>query len=429
MPACRPGRFVQGAKSKLNVLLAHPGTQYAFRLAVELHRRDALLAFHTGLAFSAGGWRDRFWKAMPGPWRRPLASRRIAGLPPQKLRVRPFGELVALLQLRRGRDSQQVIHRRNELFQRAIPDAIIKRANAVIGFDTSSWILARRTRGHGRLFFLDQSIGHSRSFARVGARLSKDFPDWTAQIPRKSQEEFMCEEQEHADASFIIVPSRFVARTLEENGVDAKKIRINPFGVDLECFQPRSIPPPLKPLRFVFAGSLQPRKGLPLLLAAWKALPDNHGAELWVAGGGEIPASVRGGVSDSVRFLGRLPQAELSQVFQKCHLLVFPSYFEGLAQVQIEAAACGLPVIGTVSSGCEEIVRNGETGFVLPAGDLDGLRAALLKFISTPELALAMRGRLLAERARWSWDAYGDRWMRIFEESLKAENGNDLRRS
>jgi len=229
----------------------------------------------------------------------------------------------------------------------------------------------------------------------------------------------MCEEQEHTEAAFIIVPSRFVARTLEENGVDAAKIRINPFGVDLECFQPGKVPPSLKPLRFVFAGSLQPRKGLPLLLAAWKALPDNHGAELWVAGGGEIPASVRRGVPDSVRFLGRLAQTELCQTFQQCHVFVFPSYFEGLAQVQIEAAACGLPVLGTASSGCEEIVKEGETGFILPTGDLEALRAALLRFISTPELVLAMRQRLLVERSRWSWAAYGDRWMKILDEKLK----------
>ena len=98
-------------------------------------------------------------------------------------------------------------------------------------------------------------------------------------------------------------------------------------------------------------------------------------------------------------------------------MFVFPSYFEGLAQVQIDAAACGLPVIGTESSGCEEIVRHGETGFILPAGDADALRAALLGFISEPERALAMRGRLLEERSRWSWDAYGDRWMTILREA------------
>src|SRR5206468_3045471 len=206
--------------------------------------------------------------------------------------------------------------------------------------------------------------------------------------------------------------------TLQENGVDAQKIRLNPFGVDLERFKPAATPPSLKPLRFVFAGSLQPRKGLPLLLSAWSRLPSSHCAELWVAGGGEIPASVRRGLPDTVRFLGKLPQAELSRLFQQCHVFVFPSYFEGLAQVQIEAAACGLPVIGTESSGCEEIVRHGKTGFILPTGDLEALCAALLNFISSPERARSMRELLLAERPKWSWDAYGERWMNLLGEVL-----------
>ena len=84
--------------------------------------------------------------------------------------------------------------------------------------------------------------------------------------------------------------------------------------------------------------------------------------------------------------------------------------------MQIEAAACGLPVIGTESSGCEEVVRHNESGFILPTGNVDTLYAALLKFISEPELALSMRERLLAERSLWSWNAYGERWMKLLKQ-------------
>jgi alpha-maltose-1-phosphate synthase len=397
----------------LNLLLAHPGTQYAFRLAVELYRRDALFAFHTGLAFGAGGWGELLWKALPNSFRRSLVHRRIQGLPADKLHVRPFGELIALLQLRRGGDSQQIIHLRNESFQRAIPDEAINYSDALIGFDTSSWILSGRCAMAGVPFILDQSIGHPCSFKRVTEELSVRFPAWAGTIPHKSAPRFALEAKEHAEACRIVVPSRFVARTLQEHGVGVAKMRINPFGVDLDCFRPSTFPPALKPMRFAFAGSLQPRKGLPLLLNAWMKLPINHGAELWIAGRGEIPTSVRRNVPSSVRFLGGLPQVELAQFFRQCHVFVFPSFFEGLAQVQIEAAVCGLPVIGTESSGCEEIVRHGETGYILPTGNGDALLASLRKFISTPELVLCMRGRLLAERSQWSWDCYGDRWMKL----------------
>ncbi len=70
------------------------------------------------------------------------------------------------------------------------------------------------------------------------------------------------ETQEQAEADLIVAPSRFVVRTLEQNGVSRVKIRVNPFGVDLRRFMPAPKMPELKPLRFVFVGALQSRKGI-----------------------------------------------------------------------------------------------------------------------------------------------------------------------
>jgi len=405
------------------VLLVHPGTQYSARLASQLQRHGVLHEFHTSLAFSEDSRLASIVGFLPSNWQERLANRRLSGVPRDLLFTKPLYELAALAALQFGKDEQKVLFRRNAAFQRSLSDATINSSDIVIGFDTSSWIISGRARNHGKIFVLDQSIGHPCSFAAVAGRLKKDFPEWIKNIPVKTDEELSREAQEHAAATFIVVPSGFVARTLIENGVDREKIRINPFGTDLLYFKPAALAPPLNPFRFVFAGSLQARKGLPLLLEAWKTLPAGNQAELWIAGSGEIPASVRPTLAASIHFLGRLPQERLAEVFRQSHVLVFPSYFEGLAQVQIEAATCGLPVIGTESSGCEEIVRNEDTGFVLPTGNLDALRNALLRFIVEPELALRMRERLLVERSNLSWDAYGDRWLNLIHEFRGAGSG------
>lgn len=402
-----------GAGVTPRVLLAHPGTQYSGRLARQLERHGALASFHTCFAFSDRGRLAEAVERLPLRWQARVANRRVPEVPQGRIHLQPWLELRALASIRAGGDEQDAFSRRNAEFQRSIPERAILESSAVIGFDTSSWIIGARARHLGRVFLLDQSIGHPRSFARIAARLASEFPDWSESIPKKREDELAREAEEHALANRVVVPSRFVARTLLEHGVDAAKIVINPFGVDLDIFRPGAVSPPVRPLRFVFAGSARPRKGLPLLLDVWRRLPGNHGAELWVVGEGAIPDAVRARMPAGVRFLGRLSQAEMAQVFANCHVFVFPSFFEGLAQVQIEAAACGLPVIGTDSSGCEEIVRDGETGYVLPAGDGEALYSALKGFIDEPEKVLAMRERLLAQRLDWSWDAYGDRWMGI----------------
>jgi glycosyltransferase involved in cell wall biosynthesis len=152
------------------------------------------------------------------------------------------------------------------------------------------------------------------------------------------------------------------------------------------------------------------------LFKAWQEVEPGSKAELWIVGGGRIPETVRRMLPSNIILQGRKSHRQLPHIFRQCHALVFPSYFEGLAQVQIEAAACGLPVIGTENSGCSEIVRNGETGYVLPAGDLERLGSTLRELITNPEIISTMRERLLAERHAWSWGKYGERWERILTE-------------
>lgn len=401
------------------VLLVHPGTQYSGPLASQLHRLGYLDLFWTCLAFSDQGNSARLLNLLPNRWESRLSNRVITGIPPHRLRARPWQELATLAGVRLGLNELNLLRIRNAVLQRAVPDSAIRHADVVIGFDTSSWIIARRARQFDRPFVLDQSIGHSRFFEGIRNRLAVEFPDWIDQTPVKTEEGLALEAQEHAEAVLIVVPSRFVLKTLQENGVSTAKICVNPFGVNLQRFTPAKSPPELKPLRFVFVGSLQSRKGLPLLFKAWEQIAPGGHAELWIVGSGRMPASAKSETPDNVRFVGRVANSELPAVLRRCHAFVFPSYFEGLAQVQIEAAACGLPVIGTENSGCEEIVRHEETGYVLPAGDLEALSVTLQELIAHPEKIPAMRERLLLDRRAWSWESYGDRWADIISRVRK----------
>jgi glycosyltransferase involved in cell wall biosynthesis len=398
------------------VLLAHPGTQYSRHLAAQLQKRGLLDTFWTCFAFHSASGLARLLERMPSTLQQRVENRKVVAIAADRLRTRPFQELLALTRIRMGADEQKAFRHRNADFQQAIPDSAVQNSDAVVGFDTSSWILVRRAHSLGRRFILDQSIGHSRSFQRVREQLAKKFPEWTDQVAKKSKADLELEVQEQTDADLIVAPSQFVVRTLEQNGVPTMKIRVNPFGVDLNRFTPSSKMPDFTPIRLVFVGALQSRKGLPLLFKAWNEVASSKAAELLIVGSGRIPTTVRGMLPGNVQVQGRVPQRQLPGVLRSCHALVFPSYFEGLAQVQIEAAACGLPVIGTENSGCAEIVRHGETGYVLPAGELEPLIVTLKELIANPEIIATMRERLLQERDNWSWDKYGERWEKLLAE-------------
>jgi glycosyltransferase involved in cell wall biosynthesis len=303
---------------------------------------------------------------------------------------------------------------RNARFQRNIPNSEIAESDVVIGFDTSAWLLAEKASSLGRRFILDRSIGHALSFERLVPALRERFPEWVENFPPRLPNLLHAEAEEHRLADRIVVPSSFTRGTLIENGVPEDKIIVIPFGVDLGAFRPSPRPNRARPLRFVFLGTVGVRKGVPLLLEAWRHLA-HSGAELWLAGTVSEKHAHLVPRLPGLRLIGKVPHKGIPALLNQCDVLVFPSYFEGLAQVQLEALACGLPIIATQASGATELITNGAQGYIVPVGDVEALQEAMGNFIASPdELArMSPAARVCAER--FSWEAYGNRWTDLLQ--------------
>lgn len=395
----------------MSVLIVHPGTQYAGHLARELYKRRHLARFWTGFALAQDGLAGRLLNFLPGKFQRSFANRMVAGVPSSFIKTRPLIEWQALRALRSEREPETVFYERNRCFQLAIPDSEIERADVVVGYDTSSWIIAKRAKALGKKFILDQSIGHPLAKERIYSELRSRFPAWTTAVVPKPAHCLDVERIEHELADVIVAPSGFVRDTLVGGGVASEKVRIIPFGTDLKLFHsnPARVADERRNVVFLFVGILNARKGLPVLIEAWaKIRPVN--AELWLVGGGQIPAEVMSALPDTVKCLGRRSRSEVAELMRQADLFVLPSFFEGLAQVQIEALASGLPIIGTRESGAGELVREGQNGFVVSAGDVDELANRMRRIATDPALRLSLQESSRAGRACLSWDTYGMHW-------------------
>jgi glycosyltransferase involved in cell wall biosynthesis len=176
-------------------------------------------------------------------------------------------------------------------------------------------------------------------------------------------------------------------------------------------------------MRFIFLGALGVRKGLPVLLEAWRSLA-SLGAELWLVGSVKARHAHLIPALKGLRQIGKVPHEELPALLSQCDVLVFPSYFEGLAQVQLEALAAGLPIIGTNASGATDLIADGREGYIIPVGDAEALREAMLNFIKgTADLAvMSPAARSCAER--YSWEAYGDRWIDMLDQVVHSDNSS-----
>lgn len=165
-------------------------------------------------------------------------------------------------------------------------------------------------------------------------------------------------------------------------------------GVDLAVFNPQPEPQDGLPV-VLFGGRLMWNKGVGDFAAVAKALKGR--ARFVLVGFAEpqhpdrVPQSqIEAWVNDGVlEFWGQ--RSDMANVFAACNVFLYPSnYGEGVPKVLIEAAACGRACVTTDTEGCREVVRDGENGFLVPAGDIPAMVAAVARLLDDP----ALRGRM-----------------------------------
>lgn len=157
------------------------------------------------------------------------------------------------------------------------------------------------------------------------------------------------------------------------------KVHVIHCGLTERAFAGDIAPPPETP-SFLFIGRLVPQKAPGLLLDAFAAL-DAPDAKLVLAGDGEMRADLEArakalGIAGRVRFTGWIDADQVRAEIDGCTAFVLPSFNEGLPVVIMEAMARGRPVISTYIAGIPELVTP-ETGWLVPAGDIDGLSQAM----------------------------------------------------
>lgn len=143
--------------------------------------------------------------------------------------------------------------------------------------------------------------------------------------------------------------------------------------------------------RLLFVGRLAAVKGVPVLLRALvEARKHRSSLHLTLVGDGperkELEADARAlGLEGAVTFAGYRSQAEVAEVLRDTDLLVLPSFAEGVPVVLMEAMAARVPVVATLVGGVSELVREGESGRLVPPGNAEILASAILDVLAEPE--------------------------------------------
>ena len=173
-------------------------------------------------------------------------------------------------------------------------------------------------------------------------------------------------------------------------------------------------------------------KGLDLLLEAFGRVVSQHRAIRLVVAGRGSPERVaelkelarRAGVDRRVEFTGPVLEGKKTDLFRRSLFNVAPSRYEGWCIAAVEASAAGKAVVGTRIPGLVDAVRDGETGLLAEAEDVEGIAGAMLRLLREPGLRaeLGAAGRRWAQRFRW--DRIAADQERVYEEVAAARSGS-----
>jgi glycosyltransferase involved in cell wall biosynthesis len=281
------------------------------------------------------------------------------------------------------------------------------------GLDGPGPEAGRRAKAHGKLWICDRGSTHILTQKRI---LEEEYKCWGAAPPIFSSEHLERCLAEYEESHAVVVPSQFVKRSFLEHGIPSERIFQCPYGVDLSEFRPVAKADDI--FRVIFVGAASIRKGIGYLLRAVEPLVKKRQCELWLVG--SIDPSARHVLvryRDTFIYKGALSKGELWRYYSQASALVLASVEEGLALVQAQAMACGIPVIATTNTGAEDLFTDGVEGFIVPIRSPEAIREKLEWMIANPGLRDRMaRAALERVKSLGGWNQYGDRVQSVYRE-------------
>ncbi|WP_238537743.1 glycosyltransferase [Zavarzinella formosa] len=190
----------------------------------------------------------------------------------------------------------------------------------------------------------------------------------------------------------VVCVSRGQAEKVLRTGVNPRQMTVIHNSARLADFEPRRSTRPR--MTVLAAGRLSPEKGFQLLPAiaekVGRVCPE---VRFQMAGDGPLRANIeteasKRGVTDRIEFLGF--RSDIDRLMSEADVLLLPSFTEGLPNVVLEAAAAGIPSVATRVGGTPEAIIDGQTGWLVPSGDVNTMSEALIRLAKDPARRSAM---------------------------------------
>jgi glycosyltransferase involved in cell wall biosynthesis len=410
---------------KPQVAVAHLGSRWNYDIPVVLEKMNLLTRFYTDAYCGRGSWLEPLAYLPPALLNTPL----------QRLRARTRPELPAdksisfnLLGIeynwRYGRvqnnsDRLRLFLEINQRFNRLVlAQGLPPPTNILFSMNTASLELFQSVKNTRKL--LDQNLLPMQVEAALleaeydrwkNWAIDEDRPD-TPAFQHVLQQWTAREHQEWHLADLILCASPRTAIALQSCGVPAAKCRVLPYPVNCQTYVTDRIPQPQQPLRILFVGQVNLRKGIPYFLEMLTQLPIDS-FEARVVGALQILPHVLAQYTDRCTFTGAVPRNQMRHHYAWADVFVFPSLCDSAPGTTNEALAAGLPVITTEGAGT--VVEDGVSGWIVNDRDIAALVNRVQRLNGDRELLAHMSRNAVLQANRIDITAYGTQFRQTCE--------------
>lgn len=223
--------------------------------------------------------------------------------------------------------------------------------------------------------------------------------------------------------NYIHCVSEDMALACKQFGATPEKVFVNYNGINLQKFSPREIAKTEKKFTMISVGAMMWRKGFQYQLQLVNMLlKQGRDVQLLLLGDGPDREGLQYSahilkLDQHVTFVGKIKPTELPDWLNRADVYVSTSIAEGLANSAVEAIACGLPVVAFACEGMEEAVRQGNNGFILPVGAVQGIVDKIIYLIDNSNERMKM-GSSSRQHAVENFDE--NRWVSRMVEKYKS---------
>ncbi len=414
---------------KPKIAVIHPGPSvFVKNNIISLCENELLEKFYTTYVHHPDYFLSKLIDAigsLNGNIKKEFSRRSFNEIPFEYIHTYPYAELLRVFVNRIIKSpvlTHKIWEKSEPLFSKNASDSIGDCAAAVYTYEGNAYDVLKKAKSKNQFSWYEMVSQHELYFHDLLAEQIKKYPQlntpYYSNLLENGNSEYAKRKNAELElADRIICNSNFTRETIRYAGLATDKVKVIPLGSPAPVKKIKNRPDKMK---FVYAGNQSVRKGIHILIEAWKNSGiKQHEAELFLVGSRDLPDDFYVNLPENVKVINNIPHQELIELFRETSMFVLPTLADGFGMVITEAMSQGVPVLATYNCAGPDLITHGVNGLLIKAGSTEMLIEQLKWAVSHPSEVEQMGMRALEKASQWQWSDYRKAWLEIILTDLE----------